>query len=138
VITNSGHRLHGDGPLEPFIACGEHDPHAAFADFPGDDVMSDARRQVVTRGAGLNGGRGLGRRRDACQPLVQTPQPSFGSVVVDRLLRHKTSIIPRSRRDNYLKTFPSALLIAFVASSFSLFFMARVAASPTSMRTAGD
>ena len=142
IIAERRHRLQRDGTRQAFIARCVHHAHAAFTQFSSDGIVPDAGREVLSGEIARATGRRLWRRRHACQPVVEAAQPSFGCVV-SRLVRHKNLSVTKSRSylqpcGCYLKMFPSALLIAFVASSLSLFFMARVAAAPTSMRTAGD
>ena len=141
IAAHRQHRLERDDTLQPFVARCIDDAHPAFAELASNGVVPNPRWQALSRWAG-RARRGIRRRRRSYEPVVQDAQPSFGCVV-SRLVRHKNLSVTKSRSylqpcGCYLKMFPSALLIAFVASSLSLFFMARVAAAPTSMRTAGD
>jgi hypothetical protein len=92
IVSERSHGLQRHGALEPLIASGVDDAHAASAKFAEDRVMSETRgRAFASVAGGIRRGRSWGRR--ARQPVIEGSQPS-AECVLGRLVQHGKSIIP--------------------------------------------
>ena len=76
VVCRRRHRFYRHDTLEPFVACGIDDAHAAFPELAGDGVVADAGRKARAIVRIRRRRRGLRRRWGSCQPLVDQAAPS--------------------------------------------------------------